>query len=130
MVLDTSAIVATIVREPDAERYRNAMLAADAITMSAVTALESRIVLHARFGTKAVEAFEDMIEGARIEIVPFEARMADVAFDAFRRYGKGQGHPAQLNIVDCIAYALARVRAEPLLFKGNDFGKTDVLRAI
>jgi len=56
--------------------------------------------------------------------------MADVAFDAFRRYGKGQGHPAQLNIVDCIAYALARVRAEPLLFKGNDFGKTDVLRAI
>lgn len=119
MVLDTSAIVATILREPDAERYQNAMLGADALSMSSVTVLESRIVLHARYGAGAVEAFEDMIEGARIEIVPFDARMADMAFAAFRRYGKGQGHPAQLNIVDCVAYALASSCGEPLLFKGK-----------
>ncbi len=130
MILDTSAIVATIAGEQDAADLQNAMLGADLLAMSAVTALECRIVLHARFGAKAVEAFEDLIEGARIEIVPFDIRMADIAFAAFRLYGKGQGHPAQLNIVDCIAYAVASIRGEPLLFKGNDFDKTDVPRAV
>lgn len=61
--------------------------------------------------------------------MPFDAELAAIAFDAFRRYGKGQGHPAQLNIIDCAAYALAKVRGEPLLFKGNDFEKTDISAA-
>ena len=71
-----------------------------------------------------------MLAGAAIAIEPFNAEMAQAAFDAFRRYGKGQGHPAQLNILDCAAYALAKIRSEPLLFKGNDFEKTDILPAV
>lgn len=63
-------------------------------------------------------------------IVPFDGQMAQVAFEAFRRYGKGQGHPAQLNIVHCAVYALAKMHAEALLFKGSDFEKTDVQRAV
>lgn len=130
MILDTSAIVATIAKEPDSVRFQNAMLGADSLAMSAVTALESRIVLHARYGAAAVEAFEEMIQGARIEIVPFDTRMADSAVAAFRRYGKGHGDPAQLNIIDCAAYALAQMRGEPLLFKGSGFDKTDIPSAI
>ncbi len=67
-----------------------------------------------------------MLDHAGIVIAPFDAQMAELAFDAFRGYGKGQKHPAQLNIVDCAAYALAKARGEPLLFKGRDFEMTDV----
>lgn len=67
-----------------------------------------------------------MLDQAGIEIVPFDVQMAQAAFAAFRRYGKGQGHPAQLNILDCAAYALAKIRDEPLLFKGHDFERTDI----
>jgi ribonuclease VapC len=62
--------------------------------------------------------------------VPFDGALAQAAFDAFRRFGKGQGHPAQLNIVDCAVYAVAMARSEPLLFKGGDFARTDVLTAL
>ena len=126
MILDTSAIVAILTPESDAARFQNAMLAAASMAISSVTALETRIVLHCRFGTEAVGAFDKMLENAGIVIVPFDGELAQVAFEAFRRYGKGQGHPAQLNIIDCAAYALAKTQAEPLLFKGNDFDKTDI----
>jgi ribonuclease VapC len=98
--------------------------------MSAVAVLESRIVLQSRYGRLAVEAFDEMLEQAGIVIVPFDGQMAQLAFDAFRRYGKGQGHPAQLNIVDCAVYALAKMRGEALLFKGSDFERTDVQPAV
>lgn len=130
MVLDTSAIVAVIASEPDAIRYRSAMLGATSLAMSAVAVLESKIVLRSRHGEAAVDAFNQMLEGAGIEIVPFGAPTAELAFDAFRRYGKGQGHPARLNIVDCAVYALAKTRDESLLFKGSDFEKTDVQAAV
>jgi len=130
MVVDTSAIVATIAHEPDAVHFQNAMLGAESLAMSAVSVLESRIVLHSRHGQAAVQAFDQMLEQAGIVIAPFDAQLAQLAFDAFRRYGKGRGHPARLNIVDCAAYALAKVRGEPLLFKGSDFGQTDVQVAV
>jgi ribonuclease VapC len=130
MVLDTSAIVAVIASEPDAIRYRSAMLGATSLAMSAVAVLESKIVLRSRHGEAAVDAFNQMLEGAGIEIVPFGAPTTELAFDAFRRYGKGQGHPARLNIVDCAVYALAKMRDESLLFKGSDFEKTDVQAAV
>jgi ribonuclease VapC len=98
--LDTSAIVAAIANEPDGARFQQAMLTAAWLTISYVTALETRIVLQSRHG------------------------------DAFRRYGKGRGHPAQLNIIDCAAYALAKIRSEPLLFKGGDFSNTDLQPAL
>ena len=130
MLLDTSAVVATIANEPSAVRYQTAMLGAASLVMSAVTVLESRIVLYSRHGKAAFEAFDDMLKEAEIEIAPFDAQLAELAFEAFRRYGKGQRHPAKLNIIDCAAYALARMRDEPLLFKGGDFDKTDVRQAI
>lgn len=65
-----------------------------------------------------------------IVVVPFDAAMAEVAFEAFRRYGKGRRHPAQLNVVDCAVYALAKIRGKSLLFKGSDFVHTDIQRAL
>jgi ribonuclease VapC len=130
MILDTSVIVATVAGEPDASRFQEAMIRAASLSISAVTVLETRIVLYSRHGAEAVREFEHMLQNAGIVLVPFDGEMAEVAFHAFRRYGKGQGHPAQLNIVDCAAYALAKIRDEPLLFKGGDFEKTDIVSAL
>jgi len=98
--------------------------------VSAVTLLETRIVLFARLGPDAITAFNELIDRAEITVVPFDGALAEAAFQAFRAYGKGQGHPAQLDIIDCVAYALARTRGLPLLFKGLDFGRTDIIPAL
>jgi ribonuclease VapC len=105
------------------------MLDAESLLISSVAVLETRIVLFARLGVNAVGLFDDLLENAGIVVVPFDDGMAMAAFDAFRQFGKGQGHPAQLNIVDCV-YALAKSRSQPLLFKGDDFARTDVLPAL
>ncbi len=130
MVLDTSAIIAAIANEPDGSRFQTAMFNADSLLISALTVLETKIVLFARLGSEAVDLFDEMVDKAGIVIVSFDYEMAKAAFEAFRRFGKGQGHPAQLNIVDCAAYALAKSRSQPLLFKGADFARTDVLAAV
>ncbi|MGH6878747.1 MAG: type II toxin-antitoxin system VapC family toxin [Rhizomicrobium sp.] len=130
MVLDTSAIVAALAGEPDGPHYQTAMFASESLSIVSVVVLETRIVLHSRYGAEAVHAFDAMLASAQVTVVPFDAELAQIAFDAFRRYGKGQGHRAQLNIVDCTAYALAKSRQEPLLFKGRDFEATDIERAI
>ncbi len=129
MILDTSAIIAAITNEPDGVRFRDAMLGATSLAMSAVAVLETEIVLEARHGTEAVRAFGDLIRTAGIVIVAFDAASAARASEAFRTYGKGRGHPAQLNIIDCAVYALAKLRGEALLFKGDDFSKTDITPA-
>lgn len=126
MVLDTSAIIAALSKKPGSTRFQNTILDAPSLAVSAVTVLETKIVLQSRHGAAAVDAFAEVLDHGAIAIVPFDAEMAQLAFDAFRRYGKGQGHPAQLNILDCAAYALAKIRGEPLLFKGYDFAATDV----
>src|SRR6266699_2172172 len=108
MVLDTSAIIATITNEPDSSRYQAAMHDAESLLISSVAVLETRIVLFARLGADAVGLFDDLLERAGIAVVPFDEGMAMAAFDAFRRFGKRQGHPAQLNIIDCAVYALAK----------------------
>jgi ribonuclease VapC len=130
MVLDTSAIIASITNEPDSSRYQAAMLGAESLLISSVAVLETRIVLFARLGVNAVGLFDDLLEKAGIVVVPFDDGMAMAAFDAFRRFGKGQGHPAQLNIVDCAVYALAKARSQPLLFKADDFARTDIMPAL
>jgi ribonuclease VapC len=130
MVLDTSAIIATVTNEQDSSRFRAAMLGAESLSISAVTVLETRIVLFARLGLDAVDLFEELLENAGIVVVPFDDETARAAFDAFRRFGKGQGHPAQLNIADCAVYALAKALSQPLLFKGADFDRTDIRSAL
>jgi ribonuclease VapC len=130
MVLDTSAIIAAITNEQDSQRFRAAMLAAESLLISSVAVLETRIVLFARLGLDAVGLFDELLKNAGIAVVPFDDEMAAAAFVAFRRFGKGQGHPAQLNIVDCAVYALAKARSQPLLFKGGDFDRTDIQSAL
>jgi ribonuclease VapC len=120
MILDTSATVATVTNEPDQSRFRQAMLGAESLSISSVTVLETRIVLQSRQGAEAVSAFNDLLANAGIITVAFDAEIAEMAFQAFRRYGKGQRHPAQLNIIDCAAYALAKIRGERL-FQGRRF---------
>lgn len=130
MVLDTSAIIATITNEQDSSHFRATMLGAESLLISSIAILETRIVLFARLGPDAVGLFDELLEKAGVVLVPFDDEMARVAFEAFRRFGKGQGHPAQLNIVDCAVYALAKVRSQPLLFKGDDFARTDIPSAL
>jgi ribonuclease VapC len=130
MIVDTSAIVATIANEPDCQHFRNAILAAESLVMLSITVLETRIVLASRYGEEAVAEFDEIVEKFSIIVVPFDEELTRVAFDGFRRYGKGQGHPAQLNIVDCATYALAKTRDDTLLFKGGDFAKTDIVPAL
>ena len=97
MVLDTSAVIAAITNEQDSSRFRAAMLGAESLLISSVAVLETKIVRFARLGLDAVGLFEELLENAGIVVVPFDDEMAKVAFDAFRRFGKGQGQPAQFE---------------------------------
>lgn len=125
MVIDTSAIVAILNDEPEAEDLERA-LAADPIRLvSAGTLLETAIVIEARFGTAGGGELDLWLNKLRAEIVAVAAEHVEIARAAFRRFGKGR-HQAGLNFGDCFAYALAIDRGEPLLFKGGDFSKTDV----
>jgi ribonuclease VapC len=130
MVIDTSAIFAAIAGESDSSIYRSAIISAPVRLISAVTLLETQIVLVSRSGSNAISILHELIERAGIAVVPFDEPMAEAAFAVFKRYGKGQGHEAQLNIIDCVAYALAKTRDLPLLFKGNDFAATDIRPAL
>ena len=130
IVVDTSAIVALLLAEEDADRFRGA-LAVDPIPMiSAPTYLERSIVLGARIGILAKSRIEGLMTLANIEVAPFTQAQATIAADAWRRYGRGSGSPAKLNFGDCFSYALAVALAAPLLFKGEDFGATDVTAAL
>jgi ribonuclease VapC len=122
MIVDTSALIAILRREPDSDALAERLLGADEVRMSSGTLLEARIVAE-RDGGDAELA--ELLDLAGIEIVPPDARQIDLAFEGFRRFGRGR-HPAGLNFGDLFAYALARALDEPLLFKGEDFGKTDV----
>jgi ribonuclease VapC len=125
MVIDTSAVAAILFDEPDAAALE-AKIADDAVRlMSAATLLEAAIVIEARLGDAGGREFDLWLHRAAVEILAVDAEQADLARRAWRRFGRGR-HPASLNYGDCFSYALATARAEPLLFKGDDFTKTDV----
>jgi ribonuclease VapC len=130
MVIDTSAVFAAITGEPDSGVYRNAIISVPIRPISAVTVLETQIVLVSRSGSNSIPTLHELVERAGNVGVPFDEPMAEAAFDAFKRYGKGQGHKAQLNTVDCAACALAKTHDLPLVFKGNDFASTDIPPAL
>lgn len=125
MVIDTSAIVAIFFNEPDAPSYRE-RIADDPIRLiSAATVLEAAMVIEARFGEAGGAELDLWLHKAEVEVVAVTAEHADQARRAWRRYGKGR-HPAGLNYGDCFSYALAVLSGEPLLFKGDDFSRTDI----
>jgi len=126
MVIDTSAIVAIFFNESDAQTYRQ-RIADDPIRLiSAATLLEASMVIEGRFGEPGGAELDLWLHKTEAEIVAVSEEHADQARRAWRRFGKGR-HPAGLNYGDCFSYALARISGEPLLFKGDDFSKTDIL---
>lgn len=129
MVIDTSAVMAFLLNEPEAERVQAALATEGRRVMSAVNFLETQLVCTGgRFGPDTAVGFERLIRAVQLVILPFDEPQARVAAQAFLRYGKGQNHPARLNMGDCAAYALATTLSEPLLFVGDDFNHTDVAR--
>ena len=128
MIVDTSAIIAILFGENDWARYHRAMAAASSCRMSVVSFIEATIVLESRSGVSAGQELDAYLEEAAVELVPVTAEQAQVARRAWRRFGRGN-HPAALNFGDCFAYALADMTGEPLLFKGEDFARTDIAAA-
>ncbi|MFQ5773578.1 MAG: type II toxin-antitoxin system VapC family toxin [Kiloniellaceae bacterium] len=130
MVIDTSAAVAILTNVPDEARYREAIKATFDLRMSALNVFECRVVLGVKGGDALAMAFDLLLAEAGVEIRPFDADQARLAYEAYRRHGRGSGHGAGLNLGDCAAYALARSLDAPLLYKGGDFAKTDVAAAV
>lgn len=128
MITDTSALVAVILGEPDAETYLAAMAHADSLSLSAATMVESLIVVEARQGREAASDLMALLAELEAEVVSVDEAQAELAASAWRRFGKGR-HPAALNLGDTFSYALAATRGEPLLFKGRDFAATDIAQA-
>jgi ribonuclease VapC len=126
MVIDTSAILAILQNEPERRAFNEAIEAADSRAMSVASFVETSIVIEVRYGAEGLRDLDLFLDRAGIELVPVDAEQAREARLAFSRFGKGR-HAAGLNFGDCFTYALAKVRREPLLFKGTDFTQTDVL---
>ena len=129
MIVNTSAVVAILFRESNAERYEEAISTAAHCRMSVVSFVEVAIVLERRDGPARGESLDAFLEASEIELVPVTPGHALAAQQAWRRFGKGN-HPAALNFGDCFAYALAETSREPLLFKGEDFALTDIQDAL
>jgi len=129
IAVDTSAIIAIVLGEPERATFRQAILQAGKALVSAVSVIEIKMVVYSRRGPRAIVLVEDMLRLPMFDIVPPGPPDLDAAFGAFVVFGKGSGHPAALNFSDVFSYALAKVRGLPLLFKGNDFSETDILPA-
>ena len=126
MVVDTSALIAILLQEEDAQAYADAIVRAGTAALSAASYLELAIVSLSR-GVRGRAELEATLADAGIEIIAVTLDQARIAVGAYERYGNGR-HAASLNFGDCFAYALAKSRGEPLLFKGGDFTLTDILR--
>lgn len=129
IVADSSALLAILFEEPEADRFSLRLLREEEVLMSPMNYVESHMVAFARLGAEGGRRLDALIAKLNIVVEPADARHAGVAREAFLRFGKGI-HPAGLNICDCFAYALARELDAPLLYKGTDFAQTDITSAI
>jgi ribonuclease VapC len=129
IVVDTSALIAVLLNEPGAASFRYVLARSEDLRLSAVSDYEARLVSFRQRGHRLVEAYDELVDQTGLRIVAFDQEQSLLAFEAYRRYGKGN-HPAALNFGDCASYALARTFNAPLLFKGNDFGRTDIQSAL
>ncbi len=128
MILDTSALIAILAQEADSELYIQALSRSARCRISAANFVELSMVIEAQFGADVLRQCDALLRRAAIVIEPVTVEHAHVARQAFHDFGRGR-HPAGLNFGDCFAYALAKVSGEPLLFKGEDFKRTDVASA-
>jgi ribonuclease VapC len=130
MIIDTSALIAILRDEADADSYAKAIEAAESRRISAANFLEAAIVIDLSRDPIASRRFDELCQEAELAIEPVTEAQARIAREAYRDFGRGSGHPAKLNFGDCFAYALARETGEALLFKGDDFGHTDISPAL
>lgn len=133
MFIDASAIVAILTREPDADELADALEAAQSPITSPIAVFEAALGICRKRHASVQEAQGDVAEflgAAGVRIVSITDKEGEAALDAFSRYGKGRGHPAQLNMGDCFAYAVTKTYRTALLFKGEDFNKTDIKSGI
>jgi len=125
VIIDTSALIAILRVEPDASKMAHAIESARDRRISAANWLETAVVIDASRDPVASRRFDELVQTAELSVEP----VARIARDAYRDFGKGSGHKAGLNFGDCFAYALAKTTGQALLFKGNDFGHTDITPA-
>ena len=129
MVIDSSALIAIILGEPERRSFIEAIASTDTRLVAAPTMLEASMVLLSRTGEDRLRDLRDFCARGAVDIAPFGPEHVDVAIDAFRRFGK-ERHAAGLNFGDCFSYALAKATGEALLFKGDNFSQTDIKRAL
>ncbi len=130
MIIDASALIAILRDEPDAPRFADAIEAANERRISAANFVEAAIVIDGSRDPIASRRFDELLWAAQIVIEPITVEQAHIARAAYRDFGRNSGHAARLNFGDCFAYALAKVRREPLLYKGEDFARTDLISAL
>jgi len=128
MIVDSSAVIAILRDEPEREEFSEAIAKAESPRISAVNYVEAAVVIDRSRSPISSRKFDDFFREAKIAIEPVTALQASIAREAYRDFGKGSGHPAGLNLGDCFAYALAKAAGEPLLYKGDDFARTDLAR--
>ena len=126
IVVDASAVVAIILREPEERLFRSLIFRSASAVISAASVVEAGIVLQRRFGEAGIDVLEEFLAASGLRVETLSAGHAAIALQAYARFGKGTGHRAQLNFGDCLAYALAKATNSPLLFKGQDFAYTDL----
>lgn len=126
MIVDTSAIIAILRDEPEAEAFSKAIESVRVRRVSAASYVEAAAIIDGSRNPIASRRFDEFFRAASFMIEPVTAEQARIAREAYRDFGKGSGHPAQLNLGDCFSYALAKAMHEPILFKGRDFSRTDL----
>ena len=125
MVIDTSAMLVILQDEPERRRFSEALESSDTRSISTASFVETSMIIESRYGSDGMRDLDLFIAKAALVLEPVDTEQAHIARQAFRQFGKGR-HPAGLNFGDCFSYALARLTAEPLLFKGQDFSRTDI----
>jgi ribonuclease VapC len=130
VIVDASALLAIVLSEPERDRFLEIADSAGNLTMSVINVVEAGIKVDRDADPRRAAAFDKILAELAIGIAPVTVEQGHLARHAHKTFGRGSGHPARLNLGDCFAYALARTRREPLLFKGNDFARTDIEAAV
>jgi len=130
VIVDTSALVAILRQEPEHSVFEKILDDAESLRISAANYLELSIVIDSRRDPALSREIDDLLDRFSIEVEPVTVEQALIAREAYRDYGRGSGHAANLNFGDCFSYALARAKREPILYKGDDFGHTDLRSAV
>ncbi len=127
VVVDSSVLIAILLEESEAEYFSKLIAGVDSVFISAVSIVESSMVIEYKKGEQGATQYDELLKIITPTVIAFDAQQASLVRTAWRMYGKGR-HPAKLNFGDCCSYATAKHLSQPLLFKGNDFSQTDIIK--